>query len=281
MNFNMVENIAIEGTDLDEIEAYSFENCTSLKELYLSPIYEKISGGAFEHCESLTSYNLPSSVSVIEGNPFTYTYSLEKISVDSNNEYYYSNNTDSIISKDTNTLMVGCMNTKMDSSVINLGSWAFKGCKNLETFYIGSNLNTIESSEAFFNCTSLASFIGSSSAYYNVDNQYLLERTYDGKILLIRASINAKTICSGVTSIASYAFENVVFDDYTITIIDSVKSFGSNSFISCSYSYVVIENYTDTWYRVFNEVEKVDISDPKTLSNMMHEYGLMDFTDKS
>ncbi len=281
MNFSLVENISIEGTDLDEIKTYSFENCTSLKELYLSPVYEKISGGAFEHCESLTSYNLPNSVSVIEGNPFTYTYSLEKISVDINNEYYYSNNTDSIISKDTNTLMVGCMNTKMDSSVINLGSWAFTGCKNLETFYIGSNLNTIESSEAFFNCTSLASFIGSSSAYYNVDNQYLLERTYDGKILLIRASINAKTICSGVTSIASYAFENVVFDDSTITIIDSVKSFSGDSFISCSYSYVVIENYTDTWYRVFNGVEKVDISDPKTLSNMMHTNGLMGFTDKS
>lgn len=280
MNFSLVENIAIEGTDLSNIEVSSFENCSNLKELYLSPVYQKISSDAFKHCESLTSYNLPSSVSVIEGNPFTHTYSLEKISVDSNNEYYYSNNTDSIISKDTNTLMVGCMNTMMDSSVINLGSWAFTGCKNLETFYIGSNLNTIESSEVFLNCTSLASFIGSSSAYYNVDNQYLLENI-NGNIRLVRASINAKTICSGVTSIASYAFENVVFDDYTITIIDSVKSFGSNSFISCSYSYVVIENYTDTWYRVFNEVEKVDISDPETLSHMMHTYGLMDFTDKS
>ena len=46
-------------------------------------------------------------------------------------------------------------------------------------------------------------------------------------------------------------------------------------------SYPPFMTVREVLWQAFNEVEKVDISDPETLSHMMHTYGLMDFTDKS
>ena len=73
------------------------------------------------------------------------------------NEVYDSrNNCNAIIETESNTLMLGCKNTKIPGNVTSIGEYAFECCSNLTSIEIPGNVTSIGSG-AFYQCTSLAS----------------------------------------------------------------------------------------------------------------------------
>ncbi|MGN0480119.1 MAG: leucine-rich repeat protein, partial [Lachnospiraceae bacterium] len=110
---------------------------------------------AFEDCTGLTSIEIPSGVTSIRSYAFGGCSNLTNIVVASDNSVYDSrDNCNAIIKTEDNTLVVGCKNTQIPSSVENIGSSAFYGCTGLTGIKIPSSVTSI-GSYAFYNCNNL------------------------------------------------------------------------------------------------------------------------------
>ena len=89
---------------------------------------ESIGYFAFRDCIGLTSVEIPSSVKWIGSGAFGGCSSLESLKVSEGNvEYDSRENCNVIIETVSNTLVVGCKNTKIPSSVKWIGESAFSG----------------------------------------------------------------------------------------------------------------------------------------------------------
>ena len=108
----------------------------------------------FDEEEDITSVTIPSSVTSLGDYCFSYCYVLASISVDVNNPVYDSReNCNAIIEKKTNTMVFGCKNTVIPSSVTSLGDYCFYGC-SFTSFTIPSTVKSL--GEGCFNgCSSL------------------------------------------------------------------------------------------------------------------------------
>ena len=112
---------------------------------------------AFAGCSGLTSITLPESVTEIGEFAFTECSNLESIKVNENNKVYDSReNCNAIIEKSSNTLIVGCKNTKVPSGVTKIGRDAFFSCSGLTSITIPEGVTEIGDS-AFSYCSALTS----------------------------------------------------------------------------------------------------------------------------
>lgn len=141
-------------SNVKKIEIGAFSQCLCLKTIQLSEGLQSIGDLAFESCIELTKIVIPSSVTDISKNAFSDCSGLTEINVDHSNSVYDSrDNCNAIIEKESNTLITGCKNTIIPSSVIvigdhafyqvgltsinipsgvtSVGNWAFGYCKNL------------------------------------------------------------------------------------------------------------------------------------------------------
>jgi hypothetical protein len=113
--------------------------------------------GAFSHCSGLTSVTIPESVTEIGQWAFSSCSGLESIEVDKNNTKYDSRgDCNAIIETETNTLIAGCKNTTIPSSVKGIGWHAFEGCSGLKSVTIPDSVTSIGES-AFSGCSGLTS----------------------------------------------------------------------------------------------------------------------------
>lgn len=120
---------------------------------------------------------------------------LEKINVDPNNSKLYSNDSNSIITKNEQTLLLGCKNTIIPNGVKTIFWAAFLGC-DIEKINIPSSVETIDEL-AFGNCKKLTEI----------------------------------TINNGVKKIGDYAFKNTNIEK--IVIPSSVEIIGCGAFSNC------------------------------------------------
>ena len=105
----------------------------------------------------MKALNLSANVTSIEDRAFAYCSGLESIKVDADNSIYNSrNNCNALIETSTNTLLVGCKNTVIPSSVKVIAEGAFRGCAKLRRIEIPEGITTIGAS-AFRGCTGLTS----------------------------------------------------------------------------------------------------------------------------
>lgn len=99
---------------------------------------------AFVKSTNLTSVKIPSSIKEIQiapyyssvndrtGGIFNRCYKLTQILVDSNNEVFDSrDNCNAIIETSSNTLIAGCENSSIPTSVTSIGDYAFYRCNSL------------------------------------------------------------------------------------------------------------------------------------------------------
>ena len=110
---------------------------------------------AFSRCSVLTGIEIPSSVTKIGEAAFSGCSRLTSINVEAGNEVYDSrDNCNAIIKKATNTLIQGCKNTKIPSSVTSIGNYAFYDCSGLTGIEIPSSVTSI-GDLAFWFCSGL------------------------------------------------------------------------------------------------------------------------------
>ena len=236
------------------IEQYAFEYCYSLTSLTLGNKVEEIGGEAFELCRSLTSVTIPNSVTTINfaafsgcagmtsltipksvtsiGNgAFEFCSGLTSIEVESGNPKYDSrDNCNALIETESNTLIVGCMNTAIPNSVTTIRKNAFNNCSGLTSVTIPNSVTNIED-DAFFGCTSLASIKVESgnTRYDSRDGCNAIIETETNK--LIAGCMNT-IIPNSVTTIGKSAFGGSSLT--SLTIPKSVTSIEEEAFEHCS-----------------------------------------------
>ena len=141
---------------ITRIGSYAFYGHDELKTVTLSNSIRVIEDKAFRKCSSLTSILIPRNVWQIGETAFAETPSIESIYVDSANVKFDSrDNCNAIIDTKTNTLIVGCKNTRIPNTVITIGDRAFRGCKNLLSIEIPISVDSIGWG-AFYGCDSLS-----------------------------------------------------------------------------------------------------------------------------
>ena len=162
----------------------AFSHCESLENITISQGVTSIGDYAFSDCYSLESIMIPQGVTSIGNDMFGKCESLESIIVDENNSVYDSrDNCNAIIETSTNTLISGCKNTVIPSSITSIGKEAFFGRESLYSITIPSSVTSIGWA-AFANCCNLADvyYSGSQEQWNEIEidgygNSYLLDAT--------------------------------------------------------------------------------------------------------
>ena len=180
----------------------AFYDCTSLTSITIPNSVTSIGSCAFYDCTSLTSFKIPNSVTSIGDYAFNSCSSLTSIKVDSDNQYYFSQD-GVLFNKNKTTLIqypIGNTRTSytIPDSVTRIGDSAFEYCTRLTSVTIGKSVTSI-GYNAFSDCTNLTSV----------------------------------TIPDSVTSIGEYAFSNCT-SLTSVTIGNSVKYIYVGAFYICT-----------------------------------------------
>jgi hypothetical protein len=157
------------------IEAFS--GCRGLTNIIIPNSVKSIGFIAFANCSSLSSIIIGSSLTTIGGDAFSGCDNLTEISVVEGNPKYDSRDScNAIIETASNSLIAGCKNTSIPSSVTSIGNYAFSGYSSLTNIDIPYPINNI-GMYSFSYCTGLTSVSIPSSvntidygAFYGCEN---------------------------------------------------------------------------------------------------------------
>ncbi len=243
-----------------ELDSSVFEYCTSLSRVSLPSTLKTIGYDCFENCTSLTSITIPSSVTSMGSGVFSYCAKLATIVVNSSNTKYDSRNScNAIIETSSNTLIAGCKNTIIPSTVTKIDMEAFQG-SGITSINIPASVTYIGSvgggtgGGTFRDCDSLTTItVSSSNSVYDSRNSCnAIIETSTNKLI---AGCKNSTIPSTVTAIGQDAF--MYCNGLTsITIPSSVISIGEKAFWGCenlaSATFKTTSGWTvtDTWDNV-------------------------------
>lgn len=148
------KGVAYDVTSLDD---NCFADCSSLISVSIPSSVTSLGICCFQWCSSLTSITIPSSVTSLGAGCFWDCSSLASIRVEANNPAYDSReNCHAIIETSTNTMIAGCRNTIIPSSVTSLGNFCFQGCSSLTSITIPSCVTHLGTG-CFEGCSSLTS----------------------------------------------------------------------------------------------------------------------------
>ncbi len=227
----VVENIIIyEG--VRGIGKYAFYDCTGLTTVTIPASVKSIGNYAFENCSGLTTITIPASVTSIGDDAFAGCSNLATMTVEAGNTVYDSrNNCNAIIEKSTNTLIVGCKNTKIPDDVTSIGKRAFSGCTGLTIVTIPASVTSIGYA-AFARCSNLATMtVEAGNTVYDSRNgcNAIIEKETN---TLIVGCKNTK-IPDDVTNIGDNAFEGCI-SLTTVTIPAGVTRIGGQAFYNCT-----------------------------------------------
>ena len=230
---------------LISISNYAFYGCSGLTSVNIPNSVTSIGSYAFWFCSGITSVTIPNSVTSIGSSAFSDCSGLTKIEVEEENAVYDSReNCNAIIETQSNTLILGCMNSFIPNSVTSIGSYAFYGCSGLTSLVISNSVTAIGTS-AFSYCRGLTSlaipnsvlsigggaFAGCSGLSSVVIPNSLT--SIGSSVFFGCSSLASVIIPNSVTSIDRGAFRNCS-GLFSVTIGNSVTSIGESAFADCS-----------------------------------------------
>jgi len=204
------------GLPVTEIGNSGFETYTAMTSVFIPDSVTSIGARAFAECFSLTSITIPDSVTSIGGSAFSSCVGLESITVNSGNTVYRSEG-NCLIEISSNTLIRGCKNSVMPSSVTSIGEYAFSRITGLTSIIIPDSVTSIGWG-AFSGCTGLTSITISNSV-----------TNIGGAAFYGCTGLTSITIPDSVTSIEQMAFNNCT-GLTNISIPDSVTWIGPSAF---------------------------------------------------
>ena len=138
-----------------------FNQCNSLGSIDIPSTVTSLGRHCFANCVSLQSINIPSSVTSLGEDCFHDCHSLHSMTVDEGNRVYDSReDCNAIIETATNTMVAGCEQTVIPSSVTSLGDWCFAG-HELYTIDIPSSVTSLGRG-CFYQCPMKSMVIPSS-----------------------------------------------------------------------------------------------------------------------
>jgi len=218
-----------------------------------------------------TSFAIPSDAMIIDGGAFSDCSSLEKITVNSSNEYYTS--VDGILYNKKKTHLICYPAGKKRISfaipfgVANIGRGAFSGCSSLTSITIPDSVTTIGDG-SFYGCSSLTNIkVNRSNKYYTSVDGVLYNKK---KTHLICYPAGKKQISfaipSDVTSIGDNAFSGCS-SLTSIKIPESVTDIGAYAFLGCDTLDTVYYSGTQ------EQAKKLIVYSDECLQNARWEYG--------
>ncbi|GEM_PF-2215041 len=273
--------------NVTEISEKAFSGCSSLTELKLHDKITVIGRSAFSGCSSLTDLTIPNSVTAIGEYAFFQCTGIENVTVPANvssigrcafsectalsairvdavNQVFDSrNNCNAVIRSATNTLVIGCLSTVIDSSVTSISEYAFYHCTGLTSIDIPKSVKSI-GSEAFSGVANINYYGTASGSKWGAENincyaegNLVYQSAQKKKIVGCGKPISGSSeIPNSVTGIGAGVFEGcsgiteIIFSENLktigdnafsgctglkkITIPDNVREIGSNAFYECT-----------------------------------------------
>mgnify|MGYP002856272169 CR=1 FL=1 len=185
-----------------------------IKSITIPDNIDSLASYSFGYCRHLKSITVGKGLRVISSPAFIGCQQLEDIVVSASNPYFNSpNNCKGIVEKSTNTLLVGCLNTIIPSSVKRIGRYAFSTCYsgNFYTYTISDNVESIESDAFEYNSNLRSITIGrgvkeiGSYAFYGCNNLLTIRSKIETPF-----EINENTFINNSTGLRDSIYNNAI-----------------------------------------------------------------------
>ena len=248
ISFSNLTSVSIANTVLSIGES-AFQDCKSLPSITFPNGLISIDQVAFYGCSALSSVFISKSVTNIEPSVFSACYSLTSFEVDTESNYYSSEN--GVLFNKDKTILAHYPTGKsgayaIPNSVKTIGEAAFSYCINLTSVTIPNSVETIEVS-AFAFCTSLTSIIIPNSVA-GIELGVFFQCT----------NLTSIIIPNNVTSIKEFTFHDCT-SLTSITIPNSITKIENTAFSNCT-SLKLITNLNpvpvNIGYNVFDGVNQ-------------------------
>mgnify|MGYP004648532741 CR=1 FL=1 len=240
----------------------------------------EIGDNSFIYCTGPQSLLIPKSVTKIHEGQFRNCKNIESIVVDSGNTVYSSpNNCNAIIETATNTLLSGCQNTIIPSTVTKISASAFFGHTNLKQISLPKGVSIGEGAFSNTNCIFIGEDVDTNSnTVLSTDKKTVVIGNNKSDLSKLPATVEtigfkAFMSCAGLTSLniaegVKIIDANAFVDCYNITTIilpKTLTSIRSYAFVATfgTPSKLVSVSFNDTTNWKYNGTS-IDVTNPTT-----------------